>query len=85
MMACHLLSSNGCSNPPGQVGGRRASGGGRAAIAAPWPSAAALQTAHAWPAAGEQQTSGASGRASLVGTQRQTVGGVACHGHEEDR
>lgn len=59
-----------CSNPPGRVGGRRASGGGRAATAAPWPSAAALQTVHAWPAAGEQQTSGGSGPASLVDTPR---------------
>lgn len=83
-MACHLLSSDGCNNPPDLVEGLHA-GDARAATAAPLPSSAALQTEHAWPEADELQTSEELGPAALVDTLLQIVGGAASHDHEEDR
>lgn len=83
-MACHLLSSDGCNNPPDSEEALHA-GDAHAATAAPWPSSEALQTEHAWPGAGEQPTSEVSGPAALVDMQLQTVGGAASRDHEEDR
>lgn len=82
-MACHLLSSDGCSNLPDSGVGLHACDA-HAATAAPSPSSAALQTGHASPGAGGQQTSEESGPASLV-DMLQTVGGAASHDHEGDR
>lgn len=41
-----------CNSPPVLAEGRRACGDDRVATAAPWPVSVALQTVHAWPAAG---------------------------------
>lgn len=50
--ACRFPSSTGCNSPPVLAEGRRACGDDRVATAAPWPVSVALQTVHAWPAAG---------------------------------
>lgn len=50
--AYRFPSSTGCNSPPVLVEGRRACGDDRVATAAPWPVSVALQTVHAWPAAG---------------------------------
>lgn len=80
-MACHLLSSGGCNNPPGWAEGLHA-GDARAATAAPLPSSAALQTGRAWPGADERQTSEELDPVALADMQRQTVDGAASHDHE---
>lgn len=87
-MVCHLLSSDGCNNLPGWVE-RLHAGDAHAATGAPWPgapwpSSAALRTEHAWPGAGEQQTSEERGPGALLDMQ-QTAGGAASHDHEENR
>ena len=60
-----------CNNLPGLADGCRACGGVRAAIAAPWPAAAAQPTGRAWPAAGAQLTWG-------VGWPLAGLGGRGC-------
>lgn len=73
--ACHFPSSGDCSSPPGQVAAHCAMGDGRAATAAaPVPSAAAQQTARAWPAAGELLTSGQRGKLAGPGKEQQRAG-----------
>lgn len=83
-MACHLLSSDDCNNPPDLVKGLRA-GDAHAATAAPSPSSAALPTERAWPGAGERQTWGELGPAALVDTPLQTAGDATSRDHAEDR
>lgn len=91
-MACHLLSSGGCSNPPAQAEAPHVVGDGvHAATAAPWPASAALPTGRAWPGAGGLQTSVGWGPEAHGGTlllqqrHRQTVGVAACHGRGAGR
>lgn len=57
-----------CNNPPDLAEAPHA-GDAPAATAAPLRSSAALQTEHAWPAAGEQQTSEEPGPAAPVDKQ----------------
>lgn len=72
---CHFPFSGDCSSPPGQVAAHCAAGDGRAATAAaPAPSAAAQQTARAWPAAGELLTSGQRGKLAGPGKEQQRAG-----------
>lgn len=83
-MACHLLSSDDCNNPPDLEEGLHA-GDAHAATAAPWPSSAVLLTERAWPGAGEQRTSEELGPAALGDTPLQTAGDVTSHDHGGDR
>ena len=73
-----------CSSPPGQVAAHCAAGEGRTSTAAaPAPSTAAQQTACAWPAAGEQLTSGQRGKLEGPCKEQQRAGDEELGSHAE--